>query len=310
MIQHYVPQLLLRRFSGARDGQIWAFDKQTGRAFPTSTKKVAAEKDFYDLEVDEVILTLEPSLACLEAVVADIFAGIVERESLDGLTDADRAHLSMFAAAQMLRTKYQRDLWERLHGDLRDAIIRRGGDPKDISGFVESEAPGALKAESLRFLHETAPRFAALFAQKTWVLYKAPRDDPFYISDNPIALQNTLNQNPYGGSLGLACPGIEIYLPLSPVLCLCFLCPTVITHIRELEEKGRRIGLNVDGIAAVAAINGKSGTLRPESVMNLNSLQVLYSVRFVFANAECFGLVQRMITEHPEFKGGLFPSVA
>lgn len=309
MIQHYVPQLLLRRFSGARDGQIWAFDKQTGRAFPTATKNIAAEKDFYDLELDEVILTLEPSLASLEAVVADAFSVIVQRESLDVLTDADRAHISMFAAAQMLRTKYHRDLWERLHGDLRDAIIRRGGNPKDIPGFIESEAQGALRAESLRFLHEKTPKFAALFAEKTWVLYKASADDPFYISDNPIAFKNTLNQNSYGGSLGLACPGIEIYLPLSPVLCLCFLCPTVIAYIREFEEKGRRIGLNVDALAAVAAINGKCATVLPENVMNLNSLQVLYSARFVFANAECFGLVQRMIAEHPEFKGGLFPSI-
>jgi hypothetical protein len=45
------------------------FDKQTGRTFPTATKNVAAEKDFYDLELDEVILTLELSLASLEAVV-------------------------------------------------------------------------------------------------------------------------------------------------------------------------------------------------------------------------------------------------
>jgi hypothetical protein len=38
--------------------------------------------------------------------------------------------------------------------------------------------------------------------------------DSLYISDNPITLFNQKNFGFYG-NLGLRCPGIEIYLPLS-----------------------------------------------------------------------------------------------
>ena len=54
---------------------------------------------------------------------------------------------------------------------------------------------------------------------KSWLLFKTPIIRPFYISDNPVVMQNKQYHNS-PGSLGIAVPGIEVYLPISKTLVL------------------------------------------------------------------------------------------
>jgi Protein of unknown function (DUF4238) len=54
---------------------------------------------------------------------------------------------------------------------------------------------------------------------KAWLLYSTLSQHAFYISDNSVALQNTTNQDPLRGILGLGVQGIEIYLPISGTVC-------------------------------------------------------------------------------------------
>jgi len=56
--------------------------------------------------------------------------------------------------------------------------------------------------------------FGPHFLNKIWFLAKATKTHPFMIGDNPVALQNHIDMEPYG-NLGLGVKGIEIYFPLS-----------------------------------------------------------------------------------------------
>ena len=310
MNQHYVPQFLLRNFADKDKEQIWAFDKLKERFFQTSIRNIAAEKDFYDVEIDSTGFTFEPTLGASETEASTIFERVIGNETLNGLSKQERATISLFASAQMLRVKYQRDLLKALHEGLKQAIITRGGNPAHVKGFSDLDNNERLDAESIHLLWDAAPRFAEHFATKVWVLFKATTGDPFYISDNPITIQNTLNADAWFGSMGLASQGVEIYLPLSNTLCLAFLCPTVIATVEKLREKAKRLSMDVSSLPVVEAIDRGIGILEPASIMNLNSLQVLYSSRFVFSHRNNFELVQSMIDEHPECKKGLLPTIA
>lgn len=107
---------------------------------------------------------------------------------------------------------------------------------------------------------------------KVWMLCES--DNSFYISDNPVVLQNSTYTNELTGSLGLDSRGIEIYLPLSPSLTLCLFCE------KMFESSGYNLKY-MDNLICPS-----------ESIQNLNSLQVAYSERFIFSHKNDFDSVK------------------
>ena len=69
---------------------------------------------------------------------------------------------------------------------------------------------------------------------KAWYLLETRPEHPFYVSDNPVVLEN---RNDFGvyGNIGLAVPGIQIYLPLSSTLMLAMYCPSI--REQKVREK-------------------------------------------------------------------------
>src|SRR4051812_43596423 len=105
-IQHYVPQCLLRGFAAGKSDKVWAVDKSGDRpAFQTAIKNVAAEKDFYNFETPEGLVTLEHALSGLETRVAGVLRRIRREERLDSITSADDEALALFTAVQLQRTQ-------------------------------------------------------------------------------------------------------------------------------------------------------------------------------------------------------------
>jgi Protein of unknown function (DUF4238) len=61
--QHYVPRLLLKNFSvPLKRDQLMAFDKQAEKTFLANITKISSEKGFYDIEVGDLIHSMEGSL--------------------------------------------------------------------------------------------------------------------------------------------------------------------------------------------------------------------------------------------------------
>jgi hypothetical protein len=107
------------------------------------------------------------------------------------------------------------------------------------------------------------------------------------------------------GNIGLAVPGIEIYLPLSGQLALGMLCPSIRQEAQAALDRANQATALPEPIAAAKARLGQfaktlanSGTLAlvAPNVDHLNSLQVRTSARF--------GLAQQILKNWPHLKTG------
>jgi Protein of unknown function (DUF4238) len=138
-----------------------------------------------------------------------------------------------------------------------------------------------------------ATEFAPHFANKVCLLLETRMSDPFFVSDNPIALHNQNDFGPYG-NLGLAVPGIEIYFPITPTLTLTFFEPSILERLDTLSRHGEEL--------IRAAQTGGRAHCANENVMFLNSLQVINASRFVMSVTKNFALATRMLEEKPHLR--------
>jgi hypothetical protein len=228
-LQHYVPQFLLRRFTD-KAGALVVFDKAQGRAFKTGTRAVAAEAFFYDVDLGEEVLTLEPGLAQLEADAARVINDIHEVQSLRGMTAFDRGVLALFIAVQALRTQHQRANIVHMSSLLAERVNRLVPDDRPdtrMAGLTEREA----KVMSLALVTDGAKEIAHILAAKPWILARAPGAN-LCLGDNPVAMHNERDFGVYG-SIGFAVAGVEVHFPIGPTLTLFSPCPTTIEVVDD-----------------------------------------------------------------------------
>jgi hypothetical protein len=321
-VQHYVPQFLLRNFGNGKKDQVWVYDKTTDRAFSTNAKNIASESRFYDFEVEDEAVTLEPMLSKLESMAKPVIEKILETDSLTPLDEEERAMLAVFLSVQHTRTRTFREQWNAFPKLLREEFESKGETVAEgsqaaqlIQDFTENES----KAETGRFMLDAPEQFAPHLLSKQWVLASTTRKHPFLISDNPLTRQN-MNHMPGRGNLGFAVQGIEIYFPLSPTRALAMWCPSIVELVRQEIQRHRERpwaftdqGLSDDDgpLALLEAINtGKALAYSKESVENFNSLQISYSERYVFSSTDDFHLAKDMLKSHPELRRGPRTAVA
>jgi hypothetical protein len=294
--QHYVPRFLLRNFSEQdkkqKDDKIWAFDKSNSSIFCTNLRNLAAERGFYDIEGDEGLAATESLLSELEDQAARALRKIVEDRGLGKLSSAERQWLSIFCAVQFLRVRNAREKQMFLNDSLKKKIIESGGDVNSVLGFNPMSAKD-LKELAVILMWRAAKEFAPHFANKVCLLLETRPSDPFFVSDNPIALHNQNDFGPYG-NLGLAVPGIEIYFPITPTLTLTFFEPSILERLDTLSRDGKEL--------IIAAQTGGIAHCADEHVMFLNSLQVINASRFVMSVTRNFALATRMLAEKPHLR--------
>ncbi len=262
--QHYVPRFLLKKFSSRDNKFIWAYDKednyQTIKERPI--RKVANEFFFYDQINNSKEGSFEYVLQTVENDAAPVIEKILNEKDLRNLSNIDREKLALFISAQIFRTKAHLSETERMSKELTEKIEKAFSNP----------IPN-LDAKDLWFstLSEI-PMFKDVLLKKIWHLVESKGE--FYISDNPVVRQNTIDRNEERGTLGLDCYGIEIYLPLSPSFVIALFCEKV------FKKKGYN-DIYIDSFET-----------QPENIKNLNWLQTVYSNRFIFSSKRDFTLVE------------------
>lgn len=315
-VQHYVPQFLLRNFGGGKKKQIWVYDKSKDRIFSTNAKNIASESRFYDFEVGEKKLTLEPSLSRIESQAKTIFESILSADSIAVLTKENRTILSGFFAIQFTRTKAFRQQWSEFPGMLREALQKRGdtvAQGSQADEIMRDLTENETKEQTSRIVIKAPKDFGPHFAAKDWLLAATTRKHPFILSDNPITLQNMIDI-PLRGNLGLNVTGIEIYFPLSPTRALAMWCPTLMEAVRQSAKalsQSPRLGekLQPENREQIFELDEALKTGRPLeykklNVENFNSLQIARSERYVFSSINDFDLAKDMIESHPELRQG------
>lgn len=309
-LQHYVPQFLLREFAFGKKHQLYAYDKRTDRILVTNVKNAAAEGGFYDLEERGVAISLEAGMGSIETKVAPLLKRIVRDASLGWMSNEDRAAVSYFVALQLTRTRRFRNRIGNGQQEFVNWLRRLGYDPTLIPGFSEPGEDSSARVQTRIAL--TAHEIAPLIAEKTWVLLSNQTSRPFYTSDNPVAFQNHQAKGP--GSIGLGVPGIEVNLPLSKRLVLAMLCTSYEENIRTAVSRTgllRRAGMlppeHEPGARQLQDFverveRGDVVEQSPENVINVNSLQVGYSDRYVYSSTDSFELVKEMLCSDPRLR--------
>lgn len=335
--QHYVPRILLRGFLAApkEKEQIWVFDKHENRSFRTQIRNIASERNFYELDSGSSSGKIESIFSDLESKTVGVIEQIVADQSLAGLSAEQKGWLAVFITTQSLRTKHFREILKTLSDGYRDHIASLGFDPKQVEGFFPIETEDDLKIASIAQFKDQVKSHAELLKQKVVFLSKTSIDRPFWISDHPVVMHNSQDFGPYG-NIGLAVPGIEIYLPLTSTLLLGLWCPELANVIHTNLKQAQAIrnafteqiltGICPDPEALKVAYTECEDIIRrteplanaletggvieatDENVMFYNSQQVTWAHRFVMSPLQKFELVERMIADNPKYRVGLKPT--
>lgn len=313
--QHYVPQFLLRNFT-YRKHQIHVFDKKTDKQFSSHTKNVASENGFYNFSIDRsgTKYTLETSLSKLEARATTIINSVIANKSLNQLADDDRIDLAFFIAVQVVRTKDFRENFKDMSRQFTSVINERFGLEFDTSNMESEEYLKRYTAESLLKIKDD---FLPHFLDKVWVLYEAPKGESFLISDNPVSMYNSL-PNRFGGSnIGFAVKGIEIYIPISSKLTIALNCRKLLEDLltevmklkaeqtvsNDLDDNLQQKLIHTD-LHLTRLMSGSAVAIDKEQVTHLNSLQVMYSNRYIFSSNKDFQLAKDIIEGNEDIKRG------
>ncbi len=318
-IQHYVPRFLLKNFCTGKKLKLWAYDKSTRKSFETNIQNIAGERDFYEAKIGAGVLSLEDGLSSMEGKTAAIIDRILAQQSIGDLSNDERLQIAVFVAIQIRRVPNQREHLIAINAGMRKALGDRDIDPELIEGWADI-TPEEAKAMSLMMLAEPneLPRH---ILDKTWLLFNTDAATPFYISDNPVAMQNLIEpKGPLRGNLGLAVPGIEVYLPISSTMVLGFYCRSHERAIRSGVDRMRSMFVRdphfpMQGFGPLldwmrAFRKGTPLGSEPENVLNHNSLQVRQAERYVFSSLPDFSLVEDMIANEPRYRVGPRPQIA
>lgn len=147
---------------------------------------------------------------------------------------------SIFSALQFMRGTGLRAHFSNLAETMADrarAILGENDSGKpDLENYDDK-----LKLSAIQLVVGSLGEFTGHFQNKDLLLFEASEGQEFILGDNPVAMQNSRDFGPYG-SIGLAVPGIEIYLPISGRYTLGYWCPTHLANMRAgLAEAERRI---------------------------------------------------------------------
>lgn len=299
--QHYVPRFILKRFTTDEKEQIWVYDKLEKKKFQTNIKNIASETGFYNIKIENSTFSVEPALGQIEDLNANIIKKIIDCESIGTLTEKEKYYLSFFVVLQLVRGKHYRNLLVDMVKGVNEAAKQKGWNTGEAP-LMPEPSEEEVKIHGIRSVL-TCDKYVPYILNKKWLLFKTTKNNPLYISDNPVTLHNYLNRGP-GGSLGLAVKGVEIYFPLSSSLCLTFFCPLNVDPIingskRLIEKMGSGTNIYVkewmEGIE-----KGSTITLIPPTLLFQKSSQVIFSSRFVYCEVDDFSLVEEMLKQHPD----------
>lgn len=206
--------------------------------------------------------------------------------SVEGLTFEERHILALMVTAQHLRTVNFREYLDGMDRGIEECLRARGAEPTTVKlcfpGCNPDNAPTyhrmnpeEIKRMSLAFFLKFLSAFTPILETKHCVLLHDKRGE-LLISDNPVCLDNEINKNPMG-NLRIKVLGIEIYLPISPSLCVGLLCPKTYSALPTFIEVNEAMSAR------------------------LNCLQVVNSSRCIYSPKSDFSQVRSFLESQPHF---------
>lgn len=213
--QHYVPRLILRGFSA--DGytiSLLAFRSEK-RVDGASLKEQCYEDYFYgrDGGIEEGFAKLEGEFAAL--------LGDLSQEHLDTVPLEETDKIRQFVHYQRLRTAGAAADVNDFGEALAKSVLSKDARVADVLDKVRIKA----KKPQFESLHHAVTGFPLVLDLGVRFLL-ADKKKTFIVSDNPVVASNqyvehhpVLREHP-SGSTGLAVKGLQLFLPVSPRVCI------------------------------------------------------------------------------------------
>lgn len=340
--QHTVPRFLLDKFSFETSGKrnrLFTFDKLNEKIFEQTVFNATTMNSFYNFLDHPKRISLEPVLGMYEAQAAPLIKKIVEERSIYWLSQEDKYKISEFIAVQQSRSYTRLQLIERMVSTLDERLSQMNPSGEKVDTGFGIEGLNDRKNIFLKGIVNQV-EVVSIFLEKSWILYETVEEDPFFISDNPVTLHNSIDMGVYG-NLGIALKGIEIYFPLSSTVTLGLICPSIaelrtqeaakisskpnmIDFFNKLDVSQKKLVLenagqtltqfsqmvkNINSLMGIVKSfkDGTSCLIAHDKVKHLNSLQVSQSEQYVFSARSDFKVVREMIAANEKYKYG--PSV-
>lgn len=300
-IQHTVPKFLLKGFVNGKKKQLFVFDKYTDKIFQSNTSRIAVGNAFYDIELNDELISLEESLAGVESDAAVLIEKIRKEKSIKFLTDTDKDLLSYFVSLQYTRVSQRRKESMEMNKVFALKLSSMGADIHNIENFkLMSEEENKLF--SIMNIPKLASEISKSFKEKYLILEESNKNKPLYISDNPVVKYNS-RKSEYFSTLGFTSEGIEVMVPISNTLCLHYICPRLVENIIvNFEETIKTYNKNNNTEAVKQSMMIYRGifeketcSLSKQNVDFMNSLQVSRSERWLYSSDGNFETAQDII---------------
>lgn len=208
--QHFVPRFYLKNFSVDNQGKaIGTYNLKSKKFVPSASLKTQAYKNYFYGENGQ----MENNLSILESNSGTVIKNIIQNNTLPASLSFD--HITLLAFTLFLRSRtlyaaeehqemvekfvksiYSKD--SRLKNHLNSVRITVNNPARLALGSVAQCLPIAFDLDYKILINQTAVSFIT--------------------SDNPAIYYNQFMElrKAFGSSIGLACKGFEIFLPLSP----------------------------------------------------------------------------------------------
>ena len=257
--QHYVPRMYLRNFALGEKKAIHLFNVPSKTPVSNAPlKSQCSAPYFYGKD-----LVIENAFERLEGEVAKIIRNMIKSNTVPKPRTRESADLLNFVLSQYGRTKHAADVQNDLVDKFAKWMLEKNGkftkDELDLVKIGLVDSPGMAVRNAAQSVLLAMDLKMKLLVNRT--------DFEFITSDNPVVFYNQCYErsNLIVGT-GLACKGIQIFLPLSP------------THLLVLyDSKVYKIGEKKSDSCNVS---------NPKDVWQFNDLQYLNCVENLYSFSE------------------------
>ena len=164
----------------------------------------------------EVFASCDPGFTEVEGNIAPALMSLVQNQNVHALSLKERAQISLFVGMLYVRTPKSKKQFFILCKAISDMVNKIH--PNAGAGFEYNEKKDKLMW--IMQMEDHAQKTADLIYRMNWTLRFAKFGAEIHTSDNPLLLYNFSPPNPVYGNIGVALPGIEIYLPITPYILL------------------------------------------------------------------------------------------
>jgi hypothetical protein len=283
-------------------GQVWTYDKQTGRIWSSIPEETAVQTHFYSVEQPDGTMntSLEQALSNVEGAAAPVYQRLLQRIIPDA--SQERMDFAYFIALMIVRTPAMRRMTAETYGQMLqvmnyayatnpqafETLIR---DVEKESGKkLDSAAKDAIKQAmidpsgyalvlpqeiTLKVL-KSAENLARLLFDMYWFTMRA--DQGFLItSDNPVVREvDPRSRHPFFGDYGFLNKTAEVTFPLSRDILL----------LMSWSDARRK------------------ETLDREALDRANEARAAHSDRYLYTHI-CHKYVKRLSAQFKDFRPGM-----